>query len=149
MLFFGVGGGRRLLSLHGAPPFKIICHHHHSMACHHQRFFFPPRAYFWASLIAQLVKICLQCRRLWFDSWVRKICWRRDRLPTPVFLDLPNPVFPHGSAGKESACNAGDLDLILGLGRSPREGNGYPLQHSCLENSMDRGAWQATGHGVT
>ena len=45
--------------------------------------------------------------------------------------------FPCGSAGKESTCNAGDLGLIPGLGRSPREGKGYPLQHSGLENSMD------------
>ena len=48
----------------------------------------------------------------------------------------------------ESAYNAGDLGLIPGLGRSPGEGNGYPLQYSGLENSMDRGAWQATVHGV-
>ena len=64
--------------------------------------------------------------------WVRKICWRRDRLPTPVFLG-----FPCGSAGKESACNVGDLGLVPGLGRSPGEGKGYPLQYSSLENSMD------------
>ena len=57
-------------------------------------------------------------------------------------------VSPYGSAGKESVCNAGDLDLIPGLGRSPGEGNGYPFQYSALENSMDRGAWQATVHGV-
>ena len=50
----------------------------------------------------------------------------------------------HGSEGKESACNAGDLGLIPGLGRSPGEGNGYPLQYSCLENFKDRGAWWAT-----
>ena len=60
------------------------------------------------------------------------ICWRRDRLPTPVFLD-----FPGDSAGKESACNEGDLGSTPGLGRSPGEGNGYPLQYSGLENSMD------------
>ena len=66
-----------------------------------------------ASLIAQLVKkICLQCRRPWFDSWVRKIRWRRDRLPNPVFLG-----FPCGSAGKEYAYNTGDLGLIPRLGR--------------------------------
>ena len=53
-----------------------------------------------------------------------------------------------GSAGKESACNAGHLGLIPGLGRSPEVGNDYPLQYSGLENSMDRGAWQATIHGV-
>ena len=57
--------------------------------------------------------------------------------------------FPGGSVGKESACNAGDLGLIPGLGRSPGEGNGNPLQYSCLENPMDRGAWRATDHGVT
>ena len=56
---------------------------------------------------------------------------------------------PNGSVGKESACNAGDLDLNPGMGRSPGEGNGKPLQYSCLENPMDRGAWQATYHEVT
>ena len=50
-------------------------------------------------------------------------------------------VFPGGSDGKESACNVGDIDSIPGLGRSPGEENGYPLQYSCLENSMDRGGW--------
>ena len=52
-----------------------------------------------------------------------------------------NTGFPGGSDGKESACKARDLDLIPGLGRSLGEGNGYPLQYSCLENPMDRGAW--------
>ena len=56
--------------------------------------------------------------------------------------------FPHGSVGKESACNAGEPGSIPGLRRSPEEGNGNPLQYSCLENTMDRGAWQATVHGV-
>ena len=55
---------------------------------------------------------------------------------------------PGGLDGKESACNAGDPGSIPGSGRSPGEGNGYPLQYSYLENSMDRGAWQATFHGV-
>ena len=75
-----------------------------------------------ASLVAQLVKNRLHCRRPRFNSWVRKIPWRRDRLPTPVFLGFPN-----GSDGKESACNTGDLDLIPGLGRSPGGGHGNPL----------------------
>ena len=57
--------------------------------------------------------------------------------------------FPGGSDGKDSACNAGDLGSIPESGKSPGEGNGYPLQYSCLENPMDRGAWQAIGHGVT
>ena len=56
--------------------------------------------------------------------------------------------FPCGSAGKESACNAGDSGLISGSGSSPGEGNGSRLQYSCLENSMDRGAWQAIVQGV-
>ena len=56
--------------------------------------------------------------------------------------------FPGGLDGKESACNAGDLGSTPGLGRSPGEGNGNPLQYSCLKNLMDRGAWQATVHGV-
>ena len=57
--------------------------------------------------------------------------------------------FPSGSDGKESASSAGGMALIPGLGRFPEEGNGYPLQCSCLENSMDRGGWQARVHGVT
>ena len=87
-----------------------------------------------ASLIAQLVKTlpAMQETRPWFDSWVRKIPWRRDRPPTPVFLG-----FPCSSAGKESACNVGDLGSVPGLGRSPGEGKGHPLQDSGLENSMD------------
>ena len=63
--------------------------------------------------------ICLQYKRAWFDCWVGKIPWRRDRLPTPVFF-----LFPCGSAGKVSACNVGDLGSVPGLGRSPEEGNG-------------------------
>ena len=57
--------------------------------------------------------------------------------------------FSSGSDGKESTCNAEDLGSISGSGRTPGEGNGYPLQYSCLGNPMDRGAWQATVHGVT
>ena len=61
----------------------------------------------------------------------------------------PPMGFPGGSDSKESACNAEDPGSIPGLGRSPGEGNGYPLQCFCLENSMDRGAWWATVPGVT
>ena len=56
--------------------------------------------------------------------------------------------FPGGSDGKESACNVGDPGSIPGLEKSPGERNGNPLQYSCLENSMDRGPWWATVHGV-
>ena len=73
------------------------------------------------------------------DSWVRKICWRRERLRTPVFVG-----FPCDSAGKESSCNVGDLGLSPGLGRPPGEGKGYALQYPSLENSVD-----CIVHGVT
>ena len=56
--------------------------------------------------------------------------------------------FPDSSAGKESACNAGDLGLVPEFGRSPAEENGNPFQYSCLENPMDRGDWQTIAHGV-
>ena len=85
------------------------------------------------SLVVQLVKKNpLQCRRPQFNSLVRKIPWRKDGLPTPVFMG-----FSGGSAGNESGCSTGDLSSIPGLGRSPGEGNGYPLQYSGLENSMN------------
>ena len=80
------------------------------------------------SLVKNLPAI--QGTPVWF--LVGEICWRRARLPNPVFLG-----FPCGSAGKEFTCNAGDLGLIPGMGRSPGEGKGYPLQYSGLENSMD------------
>ena len=108
-------------------------------------------------------------------SWVGKIPWRREWLPTPVFLPgefhaqrsllgyspwnhkesdtteirIALFDFPGGSVGKESAYNVGDLGLIPGLGRSPGEGNGNPLQYSYLENFMDRGTWRATLLGVS
>ena len=56
--------------------------------------------------------------------------------------------FPHSSIGKESACNAGDPGSIPGRGKSSGEGNGNPLQYSCLEKPMNRRAWRATVHGV-
>ena len=78
-------------------------------------------------------------------------CW--SGLPFPSPADLPDPrIEPRSLAGgsnsKEYAFNAEDPGSILELGRSPGEGNGYPFQYSYLENSMDRGAWEATVHGV-
>ena len=66
-----------------------------------------------------------------FLGW--KIPWRRERLPTAVFLG-----FPSDSSGKESACNAGDLGSIPGLGRSPGGGHSNPLQYTCLENTYEQ-----------
>ena len=68
-----------------------------------------------------------------------------DEVPVYIYIYWD---FPGSSEGKESAFNAGDLGSIPGWGRSPGEGNGNPLQYSCLENSMDRGAWWATIHRV-
>ena len=86
----------------------------------------------------------LQCRRPQFDSCIWKIPWRRDRLPTPVFMG-----FPGGSDVEESASNTGDLGSIPGLGRSSEGGT---VTHSSIHAwriPMDRGAWWATVHGVT
>ena len=78
---------------------------------------------------------------LWFSQGILSV------------VELLGPIvvlgFPDGSDSKESACNAGDLGSNPGLGRSPGEENGNPLQYSYLENSMGRGAWQATVHGVS
>ena len=77
------------------------------------------------------------------DTWVQSLGWEdpleKGRPPTPVFLG-----FPCGSAGRESSCNAGDLGLIPGLGRSPGKEKGYALQYSGRENAMD-----CTVYGVT
>ena len=72
-----------------------------------------------ASIAAQLVKNSPVMQEIPDNFWVGKICWRRDRLPTPVFFG-----FPGDSTSKESPWNAGILGLILGFGRSPGEGNG-------------------------
>ena len=85
-------------------------------------------------------RIHLQCRIPQLDPWVRKICWRRKGQATHSrILGLLR-----GSAGKQSARNAGDLGSTPGLGRSPGEGKGYPLQYSGLENPVD-----CIVHGVT
>ena len=83
----------------------------------------------WAFLVAQLIKNPPAMQETRFNFWVGKIPWRRDRLPTPVFLG-----FPGGSDDQESACNMGDLGSIPGLGRSPGGGHGNSFQYSCLQN---------------
>ena len=80
--------------------------------------------------------------------------WTKKHILRPYIQDadrqkLKMLMCPGGSEVKGSACNAGDLGSIPGLGRSTGEGNGNPLQYSYLENPMDRGAWWATVHGVT
>ena len=84
------------------------------------------------SLVVQWLRIHLPMQGI----WVWSLIWK------------DSTCFPGGSDGNASACNVGDLASIPGSGRSPGGGNGNPLQHSCLENPMARGAWQATVHGV-
>ena len=96
-----------------------------------------------ASLIASLVKNPPAMQETPVQFLGQEDPLEKDRLPTPVILG-----FPCGSAGKESAHNAGELGFIPELGRSPGEGEGYLLQYSCMDNSMDRGAWKAIVQGV-
>ena len=112
-----------------------------------------------------------------FDPWEGKIPWRRKWQPTPVFLSgkcygqkslmgcsprgckdsdtteqLSNSVHLNQAVQPESTgstCSAGDPGSTPASGRSSGEGNGNPLQHSCLENPTDRGAWRAAAHGIT
>ena len=72
----------------------------------------------------------------------------RIQIAGSLLNDMRHVSFPGSSDGKEPACNAGDPGSFPGVRRSPGEGNGNPLQYSCLENPMDRGAWLATVHGV-
>ena len=138
-----------------------------------------PLQYSQASLVTQMIKkICRQCRRCEFNPWVGKIPWMMAWQPPPVFLPGEPRGYmsqstgsqrvgqnwvteqstaqhagycqgPGGSDGKESPCNAEDLGLTPGLGRSPEEGNGNLLPYSCFENPMDRGAWRAIVYRVT
>ena len=83
------------------------------------------------NILQALLKNSLICNsRPWFNSWLGKIPWRRDRLSIPVFTG-----FPGGLVGKESTCNAGDLDSIPGLGRPSGRGHGNPLLYSYLGES--------------
>ena len=99
-----------------------------------------PLQYSWASLVAQRVKNLPAMR----ETWVGKFPWGRDRLTTPVFLG-----FPGGSESKESACNAGDLGSIPGWEDPMEEGMATHSSILAWRIPMDRGAWQATVHGVT
>ena len=115
--------------------------------------FFSQHFFDWAkeySTAASKIGICdllpllfyLLCSEL--SSWVWKVLWE-----SLCITNLDFPGLPGGSDSKESACSAGDSGSIPGSGRSPGEGLSNPLQYSCLENPMDRGAWWATVHGVT
>ena len=96
----------------------------------HNLFLLPGRNFGW------------MCTKMTVDINVSLICYY-SLVPTMCQIG-----FPHSSVGKESACSAGNPGSIPGLGRSPGEGNGNPLQYACLENLMDSGAWWAAVHGV-
>ena len=81
-------------------------------------------------------------------SWKHCLLYVWLWMPSILERDLPSKDFSGGSDDKECACNPGDLDSIPGSGKSLGEGNGHPYQYSCLEKSMDRGAWQAIAHGI-
>ena len=81
------------------------------------------------------------------QSWRNQPFWPQAILLIQSYSNQ-DESFPGDSIGKESNCSAGDLGSIPGSGRSPGEGNGYPLQYSCLKNPMDREAWWATVHGI-
>ena len=96
----------------------------------------------------------------WIIPWTEEPWWatvpgvtkswtRLKQLNTAQHSTTPFRMPPSGSVAKNLPANAGDVGPNPGSGRSPGEGNGNPLQYSCLENPMDRGAWQATVHGVT
>ena len=104
-----------------------------------------------------LVLSCGKCwrgheRGLWCHTHGGLLLTTTHQLHKPGFApdhSEPHPPTPcRGSAGKECTCDAGDPGSIPGSGRSPGEGNGYPFQYSCLENSTDKRAWWATVHGV-
>ena len=127
--------------------FECFCRHLHINLCVACLLFVNVlmiyKVYFGFPWYLSWYRICLQWRRAWFYSWVRKIPWRRNKLLTVVFLASLG-----GLDSKKSACNTGDLGLIPGLERSPEEGSGNPFQYSCLENPMHSESWGATVHGV-
>ena len=94
---------------------------------------------------ARILPLANKQHQLFFFRWHRSFLFQK----MSIKQQSKQPWgFPGGSDSKESACKAGDGGSVPGAGRSPGDGNGYPLQYSCLENSMDRGAWWATVHGV-
>ena len=97
----------------------------------------------YSSMLIRTHEQLLQLDNRW--PWCLPLCSGKS-----PFLYMPTIYddFPGSSGGKECACNAGDLGLIPGSARCPGEGNGNPFQYSCLENSVNIGAWRATVHGV-
>ena len=106
-------------------------------------------------LIFLFYNLCALCHLSLCIHWEQRMDWPPDKLTQEYEFanDFWTRIedsghFPGGSDSKESTCNAGDLGLIPGSRSSPGEGNGNPLQYSCLENPLDRGAWRATAYSV-
>ena len=109
--------------------------------------------YLTIALISHASKVMLKILQAKLQQYVNRelpdvqAAFRKGRGTRDQIVNIQG--FPGGSEVKASASNVGDLGSILGLGSSPGEGNGNPLQYSCLENPKDEGAWWATVHGVT
>ena len=101
------------------------------------------------SILSDFISNTQYVPNMWLYLSIHSLTWYLLRAVHNNLETYIQPYFPGGSDGKESACRTGNLGLIAELGRSPGQGNGNPLQYSCLENSMDREAWWATFHGVT
>ena len=101
----------------------------------------------WLHISSWPSKLVTQILKLWFLMLLQLQKFKRNIVFNLRSISFRG--FPGGSDGKESAYNAGHPGLIPGLGRSPGEGNGHPIHHSCLENPMDTGAWGVTVHEVT
>ena len=128
------------LSIYHAFPFRVVSGRKLvlNMWLSFQGFQHPPRQ-------------CVHIERIWliWATWSGFGLQRvKKRAPVSNPIPLWNPGFPGGSDGKESTCNEWNVGSIPGSGRSLGERNGNPLQHSCLENPMDGGAWRAIVHGV-
>ena len=100
--------------------------------------------YRYPSLLAQRVKICLQCRRPGFDLWIGRIPWRREWQHSPVFF----PGESHGQRSQEG-CGPWDGKELDTTEQLTGEGNGNTLHYSCLENPVDGGVWYAAVHGIS
>ena len=155
----------RLHHLPVSPPVPLsMVHYSHSLPGRHLRNHSDPQSAISSACKFSVPYLTLATSWGWIKQWLR--CCINVRFHGFMVLNraswfycnshmcvcLLNKIVPwffFGGGAGSTACNAGDPGSIPGSGRSPRQGHGYPLKYSCLENSMDRGAWQAAVHGVS